>query len=63
MYWRLYNKDSDTGYFIKSDIKYPENLPKLHNDWPFLPKRMYVVYIRPVKQALNLKLVMQKVIE
>ena len=35
-----YNKDSDVGYFLEVDIQYPESLEKLHNDLPFLPKRM-----------------------
>lgn len=35
-----YNEDSETRYFLKVDIKYPEQLQKLHNDLLFLPKRM-----------------------
>ena len=35
-----YNKDSDVEYFLEVDIQYPESLEKLHNDLPFLPKRM-----------------------
>ena len=37
-----YNEDSETRYFLKVDIKYLEQLQKLHNDLLFLPKRMKI---------------------
>ena len=37
-----YNKDSDKGYILKVDIKYPGRLHNLHNDLPFLPKRIKI---------------------
>ena len=37
-----YDEDSNAGYFIKADIKYPEELHNKHSDLPFLPERMKV---------------------
>ena len=36
------NAESDEGYFLKVDVKYPENLHNLHNDLPLLPERMKI---------------------
>ena len=36
------NKDSDIGYFVEADVQYPQRLHELHNDVPFLPKRMKI---------------------
>ena len=35
-----YNKESDRGYFLESDVQNIENLHELHNDLPFLPQKM-----------------------
>ena len=37
-----YDEDSNVGYFIKADIKYPEELHNKLSDFPFLPERMKV---------------------
>ena len=37
------NEESDEGYFLEVDVKYPENIHELHNDLPFLPERMKTV--------------------
>ena len=37
-----YNEESDEGYFLEVDVQYLEKLHELHNDLPFLPKRMKV---------------------
>ena len=37
-----YDKDSDTGYILEVDVKYPKNLYDLHYDLPFLPERMKI---------------------
>ena len=37
-----YDEDSDKGYILEVDVKYPKNLHGLHEDLPFLPKRMKI---------------------
>ena len=37
-----YDEDSNVGYFIKANIKYPKKLPNKHSDLPFLPERLKV---------------------
>ena len=37
-----YDEDSNVGYFIKADIKYPKKLHNKDSDLPFLPERMKV---------------------
>ena len=37
---KSYNDESDEGYFLEVDVQCPENLHNLHNDLPFLPRRM-----------------------
>ena len=35
-----YDEDSDEGYILEVDVKYPRKLHDLHSDLPFLPKRI-----------------------
>ena len=37
-----YEEDSDKGYILEVDVKYPENLHDLHSDLPFLPEKMKI---------------------
>ena len=37
-----YDEDSDKGYIIEIDVKYPRNLHGLHEHLPFLPERMKI---------------------
>ena len=37
-----YDEDSNKGYIFEVDVKYPKNLHGLHEDLPFLPKRMKI---------------------
>ena len=64
-----YDENSDKGYILEVDIKYPRKLHDLHSDLPVLSKRVkidkceklvcnlrkkkYVVQIKSLKQALN----------
>ena len=37
-----YDEDSNKGYILEVDLKYPKNLHGLHEDLPFLPERMKI---------------------
>ena len=37
-----YNENSDKGYILEVNVKYPKKLHDLHSDLPFLPKRMKI---------------------
>ena len=37
-----YDEDSDKGYNLEVDVKYPKNLHTLHSDLPLLPERMKI---------------------
>ena len=37
-----YDEDSDKGYTLEIDVKYPKKLLGLHEDLPFLLKRMKI---------------------
>ena len=37
-----YDEDSDQGYILEVDVKYPENIRMLHSDLAFLPERMKI---------------------
>ena len=39
---KKYDKDTNNGYIIEVDVKYPNNLHGLHEDLPFLPERMKI---------------------
>ena len=39
-FMKKHNKESNEGCFLEVDVQHPEKLHKLHNDLPFLPKRM-----------------------
>ena len=34
-----YDENSNKGYFLEVDVKYPRKLLNLHKDLPFLPER------------------------
>ena len=36
------NKKSDVGYFLEVDLKYPDELHELHNDYPLAPEKLTV---------------------
>ena len=37
-----YDEDSDKGYILELDVKYPKNLHDLHSDLPSLPEKMKI---------------------
>ena len=37
-----YDEDSDKGYILAEDVKYPKNLHGLHRDLPFLHERLKI---------------------
>ena len=36
------SEQNPLGYFSEADLKYPDNLHKLHNDYPLAPKKLAV---------------------
>ena len=39
---RNYNEDSNKGYILEADVKWPKKLHDLHSDLRFLPERMKI---------------------
>ena len=39
---KIYNEESDEGYFLQVDVQYSKTLHEFHNDLPFLPERMKI---------------------
>ena len=37
-----YDEDSDQGYILEVDVKYPEKICMLHSNLAFLPERMKI---------------------
>ena len=37
-----YDEDSNKGYILEVDVKYPNKLHDLHSDLPFLPERLKI---------------------
>ena len=39
---KIYNENSNIGYFIEADVLYPEELYELHNDLPILSESVKI---------------------
>ena len=59
-----YDENSDKGYILDVDVKYPRKLHDLHSDLPFSPKRMkiakckkLVCNLRNKKKTLYIKVI------
>ena len=49
-----YNEESDERYFLKVDIQYPEKLPELHNDLPWLREKVKIENVeKPITNLLD----------
>ena len=48
-----YNEESDEGYLLEVDVQYHEKLHELHNDLPFLQKRMKIVKVEKLVANLH----------
>ena len=53
-----YDEDSDKGYILEVDVKYPKKLHGLHEDLPVLPERMKIDKCKKI--ACNLYICMIK---
>ena len=50
---KIYNEDSNIGYFIESDVQYPEKLHEVQNDLQYLPERTKIEKIEKLKANLQ----------
>ena len=51
------SEQSPVGYFLEVDLKYPDELHELHNDYPLAPEKIAVSHeIYNFLTAQNLKL-------
>ena len=48
-----YNEESDEGYLLEVDVQYLEKLHELHDDLPFLSKRMKIVKVEKLVANLH----------
>ena len=49
------NEKSDEGYFLEVGIQHPEEEHDLHNDLPFLPKRIKIEKVKKLVENLHNK--------
>ena len=50
-----YDEDSDKGYILEVDFKYPKHLHGLHEDLPFLPCCSHNIIKTSLKSWTNIK--------
>ena len=52
---KSYNKESDEGYFLEVDVKYPKKLHELHQDLPYSPERIKIEKVEKLVTNLHNK--------
>ena len=50
---KIYNEESDEGYFLQVDVQYCKKLHKLHNDLPFLPEKINIEKVEKLVANLH----------
>ena len=50
---KIYNEETDKGYFLEVDVQYTEKLHELHNDLPFLPERLNIEKVEKLVANLH----------
>ena len=53
---KIYNEESDEGYFLEGDVQYPQKLQEIHMHLLFLLERMELGKIRKLVTNLHHKL-------
>ena len=52
---KIYDKNGDIGYFIESDVQYPERLHELEDDLHFLPENWKLKKLKKLVANLHNK--------
>ena len=52
---KIYNEESDKGYFLEVDVEYLEKLHDLQIDLPFLPEKMKIEKVEKLLANLHYK--------
>ena len=50
---KIYNEESNEGYFLEVDVQYLEKLDEFHNDLLFLPERIKIEKVKKLIASLN----------
>ena len=50
---KIYNEESDEGYFLEVDVQYLNKINELHNDLPFLPERIKIEKVEKLAGNLH----------